>query len=72
MLAHSPSLPLIIDYDDEDRFFTAEEEERIILALRQCDRVHRVRLRMPVPTMEKLIVAIDERYPVLEYMILKL
>jgi hypothetical protein len=70
MLAHSPALPLVVDYDDKDRYITVEEEERIILALRQCDRVHRVRLRMPVPIMEKLIMAIDEGYPVLEYLIL--
>ena len=63
MLAHSPSLPLVIDYDDKDRYITVEKEERIILALRQRDRVHRVRLGMPVPIMAKLIMAIDEGYP---------
>ena len=71
MLAHSPSLPLVIDYDDEDRFISAEEEERIILALRHRNRVRRIRLRIPVPIMPKLIMAIDEEYPVLEYLILK-
>ena len=71
MLAHSPSLPLVIDYDDEDRYVTAEEEERIILALKQSDRVRRIRLRMPCSIMPKLVMAIDEGYPVLEYMILK-
>ena len=63
MLAHSPSLPLVIDYDDKDRYIAVEEEERRILALRQRDRVHRVRLGMLVPIMEKLIMAIDEGYP---------
>jgi hypothetical protein len=70
MLAHSPPLPLIIDYDGEDRDVTAEDEEGIVLALELRDRVRRVRLAMPVPNMQKLIVAIDEEYPVLEYLLL--
>ena len=71
ILAYPPSLPLVIDYDYEDRYITAEEDGRMIPALRQCDRVHRVRLRMPSLVMEKLIMAIDDGYPVLEYLILK-
>ena len=71
LLAHSPCLPLVIDYDDEDRYFSADEEERMIPALRQRDRVHRIRLRMPVSIMQKLIMAIDDEYPILEYLILE-
>ena len=70
MLAHSPPLPLVIDYFDKDCDITAEDEEGIILALKQRDRVRRVRLRMPVSNLQKLIVAIDEEYPVLEYLIM--
>jgi hypothetical protein len=80
MLAHSPHLPLVIDYDcdydydydddDKDYDITAEDEEGIILALGQHDRVRRIRLRMPVPKLQKLIMAIDEEYPILEYMIM--
>ena len=72
MLEHSPPLPLIIDYlqIDKDLDITAEEEEGIILALGKNDRIHRVRLRMSVPNMQKLVVAIVEEYPVLEYLIL--
>ena len=68
MLAHSPPLPFVIDYN-EDRDITAEEEG-IILALGKRDRVCRVRLQMPVPNMQKIIMAIDEEYPVLEYLIM--
>ena len=70
MLAYSPPLPLIIDYPSIDRDIAAEDEEGIILALEQRDRVRRIRLGMPVPNMEKLIMAIDEEYPVLEYLIM--
>ena len=67
MLAHSPPFPLVIDYLGEDRDITAEEEG-IILALGKRDRVRRVRLQMPVPNLQKIIMAIDEEYPVLEYL----
>ena len=69
MLAHSPSLPLIIDYFDQDWVITADDEEEIILALEKRDRVRRVRLGIPVPSLQKLITTIGEEYPVLEYLI---
>jgi len=69
MLAHSPPLPLIIDYDDELDALTAEDEEAIVLALGHRNRVRRIRLAMPVPNLQKLIVGMDEEYPVLEYLV---
>ena len=69
MLAHSPPLPLVIDFFDQDWVITADDEEEIILALEKRDRVRRVRLGMPVPSLQKLIMTIDEEYPVLEYLI---
>jgi hypothetical protein len=68
MLAHSPPLPLVIDYEDTD--ITAEDEEAIILALAQRDRVRRIRLGIRVLQLQKLIMAIDGEYPILEYLIL--
>jgi hypothetical protein len=72
MLAHSPPLPLVIDYsgDDEDTVITAEDEEAILLALEQRDRVRRIRLFLPVLKLQKLVMAIDGEYPILEYLIL--
>jgi hypothetical protein len=72
MLAHSPPLPLVIDYSDEDLDIAAEDEEGIILALKQRDRVRRVRFGpgILVPTLRKFIMAIDEEYPILEYLIM--
>ena len=71
MLAHSPHLPLVIDYYlDEDEDITAEDEEGSILALKQYDRVRRVRLRMPATSLHKLIVTMDDEYPILEYLII--
>jgi hypothetical protein len=68
MLAHSPPLPLVIDYNESD--ITAEDEEAIFLALEQRDRVRRIRFGMPVLQLQKLIMAIDGEYPILEYLIL--
>ena len=69
MLARSPPLPLVIDYNNYD--ITAEDEEAIILALAQQDRVRRIRLGIHVPRLQKLIMAIDGEYPILEHLILR-
>jgi hypothetical protein len=69
MLAHSPPLPLFIDYSKENKD-TTENEEDAILALMQRDRIRRVRLVTPVSSLPKLIAAMDEEYPVLEYLII--
>ena len=68
MLEHSPPLPLVIDYKYHD--ITAEDEEGIFLALGQRDRVRRIRFFQPVVKLQKLIMAIDEEYTILEYLIL--
>jgi hypothetical protein len=52
MLAHSPPLPLVIDYYDDD--ITAEDEKAMILALEQRDRVRRIRFHLPVLKLQKL------------------
>ena len=68
MLAHSPPLPLVIDYYGHD--IAAVDEEAIIFALEQRDRVRRIRFRIPVLKLQKLVMAITGEYPILEYLIL--
>jgi hypothetical protein len=69
MLAYSPPLPLIIDFLDEHHNITAEDEAGMMLALQQRDRVRRIRLRMSsVPTLQRFIMALDEEFPILEYL----
>jgi hypothetical protein len=68
MLAHSPPLPLVVDYNNDK--ITAKDEEAILLALEQRDRVRRIRLAIPVLKLQRLIMAIDGEYPSLECLIL--
>jgi hypothetical protein len=68
MLVHSPPLPLVIDYLGTD--IPPDDEKAIILALEQRDRVRRIRFNLPVLKLQKLIMAIDGEYPILEYLIL--
>ena len=68
MLAHSPPLPLVIDYHRNRDI--KEDEEGAILTLKHRDRVRHVRLFIPVTSMQKLIAAMDEEYPFLEYLII--
>jgi hypothetical protein len=68
MLAHSPPLPLVIDYVDEDRKTTTEDEGGILLALQHRHRVRHIRLCIPVSNLQKVIEAIDGEFPMLEYM----
>jgi hypothetical protein len=70
MLAHSPPLPLTIDYIGEDGI-VGEVEEGIMLALEQRDRVRHVRLLFPVRNLQRLVMAIDGEFPILEYLILQ-
>ncbi|KAI0290791.1 hypothetical protein BC826DRAFT_1025269, partial [Russula brevipes] len=63
ILVHSPPLSLIIDHIHQDPVTTAEDEG-ILLALQYRDSVRRVRLLMPVPNFQKLIVP-QLRSPVL-------
>ena len=68
MLAYSPPLPLTVYYISEDGI-TAKDEQGLLLALEQRHRVRHIRLLLPVPNLQKLIMVIDEEFPILEYLI---
>ena len=68
MLAHSPPLPLTVDYSSRGGI-TAGDEEGILLALEQRDRIRHLRLVLPVQNLRKLVMAIDGEFPILEYLI---
>ena len=70
MLAHSPPFPLIIDHTPQFKLETnaAGVEEKILLALKHRDRVRRIRLLVHDPPLKRLVEAIDEGFPFLEYL----
>ncbi|KAI0278463.1 hypothetical protein BGY98DRAFT_1096703 [Russula aff. rugulosa BPL654] len=68
MLIHAPPLPLVIDYHCFDGGLFEGDEEEIILALEQRERVRYIRFIIPLSNLRKLIMAIDEEYPTLEYL----
>jgi hypothetical protein len=68
MLTNSPPLPLIIDHLHNIFGITAEDEAGIMLALQHRDRVRRIRLQMNFWDLQKFIPAIDEEFPMLEYL----
>src|SRR5258708_1973516 len=69
MLEHSPPLPLIIDYDEQDDDIPAEDEKGIFLSLEQRDRVRHIRrLRLRTPILQRLMMAINDEYPILEHL----
>ena len=68
MLAHSPPLPLIVDHRDQNQELTAEDEKGIMFALKHRDRVQHMFLRMPVPSLQKVIGAMDDQFPMLKYL----
>ncbi|KAH9959302.1 hypothetical protein BC827DRAFT_1268851 [Russula dissimulans] len=68
MLAHSPPLPLVLDYIHISREVSVEDEEGTPLALQHRDRVRRVRLEMPVERLQKLVMSIDDEFQTLEYL----
>ena len=68
MLAHSPLLPLDFDYYHITEIAT-KDQEGAMLALKQYNRLRRVRLGTSTTNLQKLIVAMDDEYPILEYLI---
>ena len=72
MLAHSPHLPLAVDYHENGREITTDDEEGIIFALKQRERVLRVRLRVPVTGLQKFNAAMNDEYPILEFLVIEL
>jgi len=71
MLANSPPFPLIIDHPQPigpNQDITTQDEERITLALQHRNRVRRINLRLPAPSLQKLIKVLDDEFPILEYL----
>ena len=68
MLAHSPPLPLVIDHMGSGVVRTVENEEGMLLALQHRDRLCRIRIAWPLPSLQRFITAMDGEFPILEYL----
>ncbi len=70
MLTHSPSFPLTVQYVGSNGI-TAEDEEGMMLALQQRDRVRYLSLLLPFWDLRKLVMIIDDEFPILESLTLQ-
>jgi len=70
MLAHSPPLSIVIDYGDEECEVTIQDEEGILLALRNCHQVCHIWLCMPISSIQRLVVGLDGKFPILHHLYL--
>jgi hypothetical protein len=73
-LDHIPPLPLFVNYGYKPycghTIITEQDELGIYHALRFHDRVRHVRLVLPSSTLHKVLVLIDEHFPILEHLLL--
>lgn len=60
---HLPPLPIVVDYRGS---YVAGTDADIFHAIQQYDRIRRVALKAPSPTIDKLIVPMNEPLPILE------
>ncbi len=68
MLANLPPFLLIIYHNYLNHHLTTEDEEGILLALQHRDRVCHICLDVLVASLQRVITAIDSKFPVLEFL----
>jgi hypothetical protein len=71
MLAHSPPLPIIMDWGDEGRKVNVEKVKDILVSPWCRRRVRRIRLRMSTSNLRTLFVVICSEFARLEYLHIK-
>ena len=71
MLAHSPPLPLVINYLDIDHERTPEDDDHILLALQHCHRVRRIGLVFSNTNFLQPLMAMNKRFPILERLFIR-
>jgi hypothetical protein len=72
MLENSPLLPLIVNYNYPNCPPTAGEENGLLYALQQRDRIRAIYLQMPLPCLRwKIVTALDGKFPMLELLYIR-
>lgn len=72
MLSHSPPLPLIIYYPATPGKISAVDEESVILAFQQQERVHRIHVAASITVLCSFFKAMNCEFPMLETLSLRL
>ena len=69
-LDHLPPLPLLIDYRHTRRGVTLTEQDELGIyhVLRLHDRVRHIELNLPPSILHKVVVLMDEQFPILEHL----
>jgi hypothetical protein len=72
-LDHLPPLPLFVEYGHPLKMDipTKQDELGIYHALRLHDRVHHLHLRLPSSILHKVLLLMDEHFPILEVLVLE-
>jgi hypothetical protein len=65
MLLHLPPLPIDIDFRSRNTFETGAG---VLRAIQKRARIRRIVLKVPAPTLEKLIANMNKRFPQLEHL----
>jgi len=66
--AYLPPMPLVIEYRNNTTAWVLHDKENIFTGLQRHDRVRRIILQAPSPSLRTCLVALNEFFPQLEYL----
>ena len=67
-LAHLPPMPLVIECKNNTTAWVQLDKENVFTGLQQPDRIRRVVLQGPSPSLRTCLIALNELFPQLEYL----
>lgn len=70
MLSQLPRLPLVVDYQDANATISAKDELVITQAFQFRGRVRRVAFNIPPANLHRLLLPMDDTFPILEHLCL--
>ena len=68
LLAHLPPMPLVIECENNITAWVRPDEENVYTGLQHPDRLRRVVLQGPSPSLRTCLIALNELFPRLEYL----
>jgi len=67
-LAYLPPMPLVIECRNNTTAWVLHDEENIFTGLQRHDRVRRITLQAPSPSLRPCLIALNDFFPQLEYL----